>query len=184
MRHLSILYLRPRAVWLAPVLVALLAAVSLIYAHSAHAAQPFDWRIESSVSAGPAVISGATNYRLTNIKSQKVIAYGKRDYGINLVWQTLAGQQNIRFDKVGGGPVRYGDFVAIQVDGGGYLHYKTRDHGINLVWSAEPVYEWQIHGGTYGLPVGVGFDVALQNTEIYKYMVYGKRDVGINLVWH
>jgi hypothetical protein len=173
-----------RALWLAALLVALVAAFQWAAVRPADAARPYDWRIQSSAPVGSTVWSGSTSYRLTNLTINQVLAYGSREYGINLVWQTPAGQHNIRFDRAGGGAIRYGDRVAIRVSNGGYLKYQVREYGINLGWSSTPVYEWEIRGGATGQSVRVGDTVALQNTAILRAMVYGTRDYGINLVWY
>jgi hypothetical protein len=119
------------------------------------------------------------------VTNDDVLAYGERDYGINLVWQNPASQENIRFYKSGGGTIRYGDRVALYVEGGGYVKYGERDYGINLVWSSSPVYEWEVFGGTHGAPVVAGptYYHGLRNTAIQRAMVYGERKYGINLVW-
>ena len=120
-------------------------------------------------AAGQPVHSG-TPLRLVNVTIAKVLAYGWQDNGINLVWQDAAGQQNVRFYKVGGGPIRYGDRLALHVEGGGFVRYGQRDYGINLVWSgsAGAVYEWELVGGTAGTQVVSGSNRShvLRNTTV------------------
>ena len=80
-------------------LVALLAGLglSLPAGQTAHAAAPCDWRIARNGPAGEQLTSGLA-VRLVNVTLvDDVLAYGEREYGINLVWQSNSGQHNIRF---------------------------------------------------------------------------------------
>jgi hypothetical protein len=169
-------------------LVALLAGLGLSQTagQTAHAAGPRDWHIARNGPAGEQLTSGLA-VRLVNVTlvNDDVLAYGEREYGINLVWQSNSGQQNIRFDKFGGGTIRNGDRVALHVQNGGYVKYGEREYGINLVWSSRPVYEWEVFGGAPGAPVVMGpFTFhGLRNTAIQRPVVYGEREYGINLVW-
>ena len=187
---------RRQAAHSAVALAALVAGLGLGLApgRAAHAASSYDWRLVRNGAAGQPVHSG-TPLRLVNVTIAKVLVYGARDYGINLVWQNAAGQQNVRFYKVGGGPIRYGDRLALYIEGegGGFVRYGERDHGINLVWSgsAGAVYEWELVGGTAGTQVLSGSDRShvLRNTTVpatsarRRALVYGARDQGIDLVW-
>ena len=87
--------------------------------------------------SGPAgqPVSSGTPVRLVNVTTDDALGYGAREYGINLVWQNPAGPGNVRFYKVGGGPLRYGDRLALWVEGGGFVRYGARQYGIDLVWS-------------------------------------------------
>jgi hypothetical protein len=183
--HLSLPGVSRRPLWLVAIFATLLAGFSVMNARPAHAAQPFDWRIGGPGGAGEEVQSGTTRYHLFNTTINQIVAYGEREYGINLVWQDDDNQQNIRFDRPGGGTVRYGDVVAIRVSGGGYVKYGARDNGINLVWSNSPVYQWEIRGGTHGVPVRTDTGaIQLLNTHVFQSVTYGERDRGINLVWY
>ena len=169
-------------------LVALLAGLglgaSLPAARSAHAAAPYDWHIVRNGPSGQQLSDGA-GVRLVNVTNGDILAYGDREYGINLVWQNVDGQENLRFYKSGGGLIRYGDRVALYVQGGGYVKYGSREYGINLVWSSTRVYDWEIFGGTPGAPVVTGSQYfhGLRNTTVQDAVVYGARKYGINLVW-
>ena len=192
-RRLSSSGTRRQAARPAAGLVALLAGLGLglTSGRSAHAASSYDWRLVRNGAAGQPVLSG-TPLRLVNVTTEDVLAYGWQDNGINLVWRTEAGQQNVKFYKVGGGPVRYGDRLALWVEGGGFVRYEERDHGINLDWSdGAIVYEWELVGGTAGTQVlsGSNRSHVLRNTTVpapsarRQALVYGARDEGINLVW-
>jgi hypothetical protein len=171
-------------------LVALLAGLGLnlgpTVGQIAHAAGPLDWHIARNGPSGQQLTSGLA-VRLVNVTltGDDVLAYGEREYGINLVWQRNSGQENIRLYQAGGGVIHTGDRVALYVVGGGYVKYGERKYGINLVWSASPVYEWEVFGGTPGTPVVMGpfYFHGLRNTAIQRAMVYGEREYGINLVW-
>ena len=168
-------------------LVALLAGVGLGLpaGRRAHAAGPHDWRLERNAPVGRPLVDGV-GVRLVNVTNGDVLAYGDREYGINLVWQNADGQENLRFYKAAGGIIRYGDRVALYVQGGNYVRYGSRQYGIDLVWSSTRVYDWEIFGGTPGAPVQTGppYLHGLRNTTIQKPVVYGSREYGINLVWY
>src|SRR5687767_10600093 len=72
-------------------LVALLAGLglSLPAGQTAHAAGPLDWHIARNGPAGEQLTSGLA-VRLVNVTlvNNDVLAYGEREYGINLVWQS------------------------------------------------------------------------------------------------
>jgi hypothetical protein len=168
-------------------LVALLAGLGagLATGRPAHAAAPYDWRVVRNGLEGRQLGDGA-GCRLVNVTAGDVLAYGVREEGINLVWQNVDGQENVRFYKVGGGVIRYGDRVALYVQGGAYVKYGEREQGINLVWSSTRVYDWEFVGGTPGAPVvtGTPYFHGLRNTTVQQFVVYGERRNGINLVWY
>jgi hypothetical protein len=149
---------------------------------SAKAAKsPTDWKLlgkEAEVKAG-------SFYTLSNDTDHESLRYGKRTFGINLVWDKSTTLNNIRFEKQGGGKgvLHYGDKVAIHVEQGGYLKYQRRDVGINLVWSTPPVYEWLILGGKKGTPVKTGALLSLFNVPENDFLIYAERPVGVNLRW-
>jgi hypothetical protein len=121
-------------------LVALLAglglSVSLPAGQSAHAAGPLDWHIMRNGPSGQQVRSGL-GIRLVNVTNDDVLAYGERDYGINLVWSSSPVFEWEVFGGTHGAPV---------VAGPTYYHglrnsavqramvYGERKYGINLVW--------------------------------------------------
>jgi len=137
-------------------------------------------------------------FSLWNVESSHYVAYGKREYGINLKWYERGDrlQPNFMIERRSGSrdPLTYGEVVALKEKRGGYVFYEKREYGINLRWSSKPVYEWQIRGGRTGevveaqklgdSPAYISDTlVSLFNRKIRAYVVYGKRKYGINLVW-
>jgi hypothetical protein len=139
------------------------------------------WRFLGSQENLP----GGQRVTLRNEVEDKSIRFGERESGINLVWDDAADLANISMHRrdEAGGPVAYGEHLAIRVDGGGFIHYREREHGINLVWSETPVHQWEITGGTFGRPVALTRRVGLFNRFHGDHMVYGERPSGINLRW-
>lgn len=124
---------------------------------------------------------------LFDTHNKRYVKYGKRSTGINLEWSSSDPKANIELHKDGGGPIRYGDKVAIRVEGGGFLKYGDRRWGIKLLWvssntSSKP-YEWEVRGGTAGQPVPMNTPVRLFNTVENDNLVYCRRPWGINLAW-
>ncbi|MBI3823471.1 MAG: hypothetical protein HY289_12450 [Planctomycetes bacterium] len=145
------------------------------------AATPTDWKIlgkDAEVKAG-------SLYTLSNNTDHESVRYGKRTWGINMVWDKSTTLNNIRLDVKSGatGVIKYGDKVAIHVEKGGYLKYQRRDVGINLVWSTPPVYEWVILGGKKGQPVRTGALLSLFNEPENDFIIYAERPAGINIRW-
>lgn len=71
---------------------------------------------------------------LSNSVSGKVLRYGARKYGINLVF---ANQPAYEWYIVGGdtgSPVGSDEFALWNKTSGQFLVYGARTHGINLVW--------------------------------------------------
>lgn len=151
------------------------------FANDKAAKSPTDWKI---LGKGAEVKAGST-YTLSNNSTHESIRYGKRTWGINLVWNKSTALNNIRFEVKGGGKgvLKYGDKVAIHVLNGGYLKYQHRDVGINLAWSTPPVYEWVILGGKKGTPVKTGALLSLFNERENDFMIWAQRPAGINLRW-
>jgi hypothetical protein len=145
---------------------------------------------------------------LRNLVEHKDLIYGKRTWGIDLVWDgnfilrddahrlciTIQGSDS----QASASPVRYFRPAAIRVGRGPYLYraylkHGSRDYGIDLVWSDAAVYEWELHvkqGPLVGDEIGPrparvawGFTVALYNRTVRDYLVYCERDFGINLKW-
>jgi hypothetical protein len=113
------------------------------------------------------------------------LKYGKRKYGINLVW-TDSTANPIRIERDNPRDhrdLKVGERVAVHVSGGGYLKYKKRSWGINLVWSDVPVLEWEIRSPDPGTIVESDHFYGLYNRRIGDYVVYCKRSWGINLRW-
>lgn len=102
-----------------------------------------------------ALVAGQSFSLYTSPPSEYVV-YGHRDYGINLDWTRNRPQSdNFTFERASGegGPIKYGDVLALKESRGGYIYYKKRDYGINLEFSSQPVYEWEVRGGNIGTPV-------------------------------
>ena len=145
-----------------------------------------DWVITDRDGEGNAVLPGREAYRLFNVTEERKIRYGERRFGINMKWGVAEGKTNIRFeahDK--DAPIRYGQEVAIHVDGGGYLRKHWRSFGIDLVWQSTPAYQWRIRGwgGSDGAVVRTGNKVSLHNDFVDASLIYGNQNFGINLVW-
>jgi hypothetical protein len=142
------------------------------------------------------LVAGKSFSLYTSPPAQFVI-YGSREYGINLVWAKSKPQvDNFTLARASGagGPINYGDVVALKEKTGEYIYYKSRKYGINLEFSRQPVYEWEVRGGRTGTPVVQGkwgdsannisdVVIALYNRTINCYVGYGSREYGINLVW-
>lgn len=143
---------------------------------------PVQWQF-----TGPAgtVARPAQAYGLRNTEDGKSLAYGKRDNGINLVWDGKNEGSNVTLARRSGSkdPIKHGEFVAIRVKGGKYVRYMTRSLGINLGWSDQLVDEWQIIGSKAGEPVKIGQPVSLRNKVEDDLLVYAVREFGINLRW-
>ncbi len=122
---------------------------------------------------------------LRNEVEDASIRYGERDEGINLVWDDAADLANVSLQRRSGagGPLTFGEHLALHVDEGGFLRYRERENGINLVWSETPVHQWEITGGPFGQPVPLTQRVGLFNRLHGDHMVYGERDDVINLRW-
>jgi hypothetical protein len=129
-------------------------------------------------------VTPKTPLPLRNGTIGKSLKYQSRDYGINLGWDATNTTKAITVERQGSdpSPIRYGERIAIRVQGGGYLRYKEREFGINLVWSSTPVYEFELTG-VYGARVRAGTPFGIYDREHGDYVVYGSRTYGINLRW-
>jgi hypothetical protein len=139
------------------------------------------WRL---LGAGAELLSGR-QVTLRNEVINSSVRYGEREYGINLVWDQAADLANVSFHRApgAGGPVTFGEHLAVRVDGGGFVRYQDREYGINLVWSQTPVFEWELTGGAFGSPVRLTSLVGLFSRLHGEHVVYGEREYGINLRW-
>jgi hypothetical protein len=150
-----------------------------------------DWVIEfrGDKSPGAGGVALRTFYVLKNITVGKHVGYGRREYGVNLVWDAPlpVDDGNVRFDsRAGSGVLKMGEPVAVYVKGGGYLYYKEREYGINLEYSLTPAYQWEFCGdGSAGTTTPAKFrtNVSLYNSKTQDYVAYCKREYGINLRW-
>lgn len=146
-----------------------------------------NWTI---VGRGLDVLPGQ-RYTLVNKTLRQSIRYGQRGSlgGINLVWDTSTNLRNFTIEPIesAGSPIKYGDRVAISIQGidQPYLKYERRTIGINLNWSNRPIYEWIIAGGPKGTVVKAQTQVALFNTVEKDFLIYGQRGgKAINLRWY
>jgi hypothetical protein len=147
----------------------------------------FDWHIEPDGSGADVRPDTGHSYDLFNLNVSKVLRYGEREYGINLVWGDLgSADESIGFARAssGSGPIQFRERIAIRVRGGRYLRYGEREYGINLVWSDQPIFEWHIEGdgGATGNVIR-GIPIALFNETHSDYLFYDPRRYGINLKW-
>jgi hypothetical protein len=159
---------------------------------NAHGQLATQWQTNPNAPIQPGVW-----FSLWNVSTQKYVSYGKRTWGINLVWQAKNERPlNFTIARSSGSsePLRYGELIALREKTGGYLAYKQRDYGINLGWSSQPAYEWEVQGGPTGnivMPGRLGdypgyiSDTlfALYNRSSRSFLVYGERKYGINLTW-
>jgi hypothetical protein len=136
------------------------------------------------LGTGNQVIEGS-RFTLWNVVERHAVRYGEREYGINLVWDDAADLGNVSFHRRSSttGPVKYGEQLALRVEGGGFVRYSVREWGINLSWSSTAVHEWEITGGQYGQPVPMRRGFGLYNRLIGDHVIYGERSWGINLRW-
>lgn len=142
-----------------------------------------EWTIERSTPEQ--FLTAGNTYQLKNLFHDRYMVYGKRDWGINLVWSDES-FRDLFFQKQGsqGQTIAYDEPIAIAIADGGYLRYKTRDWGINLGWSDDPVYEWKLTGGQSGTEIAyAGNMFGIHNSESKDHVVYCQRGWGINLKW-
>ena len=146
-------------------------------------AATIEWQLSGS---GP-LESGSKTTILDIVGKQHLRYQSGRPYGINLGWNVAQpNPANITFVTSEGGAIRYGQDVAIKVEGGRFLVNKSRDSGINLDWSTTPVYEFRLEGGD-GV-VQRGQTVRILNTSTvakpdHDSVVYCQREYGVNLAW-
>lgn len=124
-------------------------------------------------------------YSFKNLINDSYVRYGKRTWGVDLVWGSASSQWSFLPDT--GSPnirdhrrraMAPGEKVAIYNDSTRrYLVYGHQTFGINLTWSKSPSYQWKI-----GADPSTG-STSLFNTVANDYVVYGERPVGINLRW-
>ena len=162
--------------------------------------EPAGTRIWQILPSAPLV--PGQSFSLYTSPPGEFVVYGRRDYGINLVWAKRKEQRdygapaNFTVSRASGTSesINYGEAIALREQRGGYIHYKKRDYGINLEFSGQPVYEWEVRGGRTGTPVVQRKEgdspsnisdvvISLYNRRINCYVVYAERKYGINLVW-
>src|SRR4051812_10606846 len=81
-----------------------------------------DWQILTTTTGTP--VKAGTAYTLFNMTDKESVRYGKRTWGIDLVWDKSKKLNNVKFmTKNGTGPLKFGDVVAIHVEKGNYLYY-------------------------------------------------------------
>src|SRR5205085_9462843 len=96
-----------------------------------------DWR----AIGGSGGIQSAMPFTLKNVTDKETLRFGKRTWGIDLVWDKSEALNNIKFEKPNNsGDIKYAELIAINVMGGGYLKYEKTRFGINLVCSSTPAY--------------------------------------------
>lgn len=145
-----------------------------------------DWSIVPNKTAVKSVISDSVHrYDLFNLRTAEAVCYGKRRWGINLVWCDPAKSDNMRFQskRSGKNPITFEEPIAIHVRKGKFLKYQKDRRGINLGWSDSPKFEWKIMGGKAGTEVKTGITISVFNTIEKDFLIYDPRDFGINLKW-
>jgi hypothetical protein len=142
------------------------------------------------------------SFALFTAAPDQFVAYGRREYGINLKWiprkqqHDFGAPANFAVSRSSGSddPIRYGEAVALKEQTGGYIGYKTRRYGINLDFSNQPSFEWEVRGGrigelvTYTKTGDSAFNISdvvigLFNRKAGCFVVSGQREYGIDLVW-
>lgn len=174
---------------MAAVLAVLMTALSLAGGRDAEAAYKYQTQFEWRISGGPGVVDvqPGARYWLFNNNNEQYLKYSSQTYGINLAFKPYFEPKNIAFVRQSGsGSLKYGELLAIYVDGGGYLKYGSRTWGINLVWSASPVYEWRFdprdkNAGAVINPYD--FYMGLYNTTARAPLALGNQNYGVGLVW-
>lgn len=150
---------------------------------------------------GTQIVPGRS-FSLYTFPPGQFVVYGRREYGINLNWAkprrppASRAPANFTLSRASGTsePIKFGEPVALREQTGGFIYYKPREYGINLDFSRQPLYEWEVRGGTPGTPViarnqgdsGSNISdvvISLYNRKINCYVAYGDREYGINLVW-
>lgn len=148
---------------------------------------PDDKATEFELGQTDGTLKSGEKVSLFDTYNKSFVKYGKRTSGINLTWSSTDPLRNIELHKEGGGEIRYGDKVAIRVDGGGFLKYGDRRWGIKLNWvssnTSEKPYEWEVRGGPTGQPVQKNKPIRLYNAAENDNVVYCRRPWGINLAW-
>lgn len=143
------------------------------------------WIIKNANGASSKVVSGE-KYYLRLDDNEYYLKYKYRKTGISLVWEKAA-SPNITFTKQGGGDIKCGDRVAIQIENARYLVYGEQTWGINLNWSDNPVYEWEIRSkdNKKGTSISTNEIVGLYNSRNTGFVVYCDRKgmPVVNLAW-
>lgn len=168
-----------RRVRLIALLTVLLAALIPSAAGAVSRTDAQQWSLGSSA---PSVNVG---YSFKNLINNGYVRYGKRTWGVDLVWGSSSSQWSF-LPGTGSPNIRDhrrramvpGEKVAIYNDSTRrYLVYGHQTFGINLTWSSRPSYQWKI---TTDPSSG---NASLFNTVANDSVVYGQRPVGINLRW-
>ncbi|MDO8184737.1 hypothetical protein Q5424_07895 [Conexibacter sp. JD483] len=164
---------------LAVVVAALLAAALPSAAGAVSTTDAAQW------SLGTSRPSVNVSYSFKNLINNSYVDYGKRTWGVDLVWGSSSAQWTFLPDT--GSPnirdhrrraMNPGEKVAIYNSSTRrYLVYGSQTFGINLTWSSRPSYQWKI-----GSDPATG-NAALFNTVENDYVAYGQRPLGINLRW-
>jgi hypothetical protein len=147
-----------------------------------------DWFITDAAPSGNEVIDGHF-YRLLNRTLDRKIRYGEQTFGINLKFGLKEGVTNIRFEKFYApglpreGALRYGDLIAIHVEGGGYLRQAPRQFGIDLVWKSTPDFKWTLYGsrGSAGAIIRTGDRVEVYSENLDASLVNADQTFGVDL---
>jgi hypothetical protein len=166
-------------------LVGLAALLLMAAAPAADGATSARWQLRSATPPGQPLRS-FTRLRIVEMFRNQAPRYGEREYGINLVWGSPNVSNAYFVSRAGRArALRYGEPLALHIEGGGFVRYLEREYGINLGWSPIPRYEWILRGRgkPVGSPVRSSDRVALYNVPNGKYVLYGEREYGINLVW-
>ncbi|MBI4203337.1 MAG: hypothetical protein HY532_09530 [Chloroflexi bacterium] len=155
------------------------------------AADKRDWCVDGRTFNSKAVVTENQGYSLLNLTTGEYLVYESRQEGVEFGWSgELPGNVGFRSARSPASGVRFGELVAIQVNGGGYLCYRRRRSGIPLGWSASPAFQWEFRDLTLaneengiGDEVSTSRQVGLYNHVAKAYVLCGDRAKGINLKW-
>jgi hypothetical protein len=144
--------------------------------------------LPKSTFEGPA----ERNYTFKNKKVRKFLQSETQTAGINLGWTDDAGPATaakvarwffVR-NGVGGGPLTYGETVAIGVGRKpSFIRNQHRTVGIDLDWSDTPVFEWKLAGGPAGQAIDPNQYLAIYNDKAGEFLIFFDRTAGADIGW-
>jgi hypothetical protein len=150
---------------------------------SAFGAERLQWSITPKANLGGP--DAGPTYSLNN-DTGGGLSYGRRVFGIDLVWSGGSQWQFRRTNPRDHRQIQPTETVALyNTRVRRYLNYGSQRFGINLVWSSTPRYQWRVAEGQIQTPGPTQGNVRsyLYNAAAGAYLIYQRRSVGINLGW-